>query len=390
MKIGQVDVGATAKATWKDFREDDVQGLAAEVAYNFLFAVVPLLVFLTALSGFVSRAVGVNDAMGSITDWLFKNLPATTATAVVEPIRDVIQNQSGGFLSLGALLALWSGKNAIAAMMKALNVAFDVKETRPWWKKTGIAMGLTVLLGVAVVAVSSFFLAGSFVGEELAGVVGLGDTFVTIWSVLRWPLILAVVMAAVAFFYWAGPNVTAPFTWLTPGSVLAVVLWGVATLGLGLYFQFFGSYAVAYGALGGVLAFVFWLYLMSLILLIGGEINAVVALALSPEIRAQVADPAKAGDGASTRRRKAAGGEAPAGSVAGVLPSPAPRADPAPSAALGSAVPWPSAEREARVAFDAEGSAGHRRRFRRAVATLGVSAAAAVSGALLGADRRDR
>jgi membrane protein len=383
MKLGQVDVGSTAKTTFREFREDDLQGLAAQVAYNFLFAVVPLLIFLTALSGFVSRAVGVNDAMSSITDWLFANLPVATAAAVKEPIENVIKNQSGGFLSLGALLALWGGKNAIAAMMKALNVAFDVEETRPWWKKNMIAIGLTIALGLAVVAASSFFLAGSFVGDELASKIGLGSTWTIIWSFLRWPLIALVIIVAVAFFYHVGPNVTAPFRWLTPGSVVAVVFWGIATLGLSFYFRYFGGYAEAYGALGGVLAFVFWMYVMSLILLLGGELNAVLARTQDAGTRDQVADPAKhPSDGGSGRKSFGApdaerpDGMMPVGTASVLLSS------------LRGSTSWPSSERDARVRLVGETPVEQGRRGRRALSALAVSAAAAVSAALVGLGRR--
>lgn len=385
MKLGQVDVGSTAKRTFREFREDDLQGLAAQVAYNFLFAVVPLLIFLTALSGFVSRAVGVNDAMSSITDWLFKNLPATTAAAVKEPIENVIKNQSGGFLSLGALLALWGGKNAIAAMMKALNVAFDVEEARPWWKKNVIAIGLTIALGLAVVAASSFFLAGSFVGDELASKIGLGSTWTTVWSLLRWPLIAAVVIAAVAFFYHVGPNVTAPFRWLTAGSVVAVALWGIATLGLSFYFRYFGGYAEAYGALGGVLAFVFWMYLMSFILLLGGELNAVLARTQDEETRAQMADPGKhPTDAGPARTLSGDPGETQEVATTAIGTASARLSS------LRSSTSLPSVERQARVRLDGEAPDARERRARRALSALGVSVAAAISAALVELGRRRR
>jgi membrane protein len=347
-----------------------------------------LLIFLTALSGFVSQAVGVDDAMGSINDWLFNRsgLPRSAAEAIQTPLQDVITSQSGGFLSIGALLALWSGKNAIAAFMKALNVAFDVKETRPWWKKTAIAVGLTVALGLALVAASSFFLAGSFVGEGLADRLGLGNVWTTVWSYLRWVLIPLVAAVAVACFYWAGPNVDTSFKWLTPGSVVTVVLWGVATLGMGIYFQYGAGYLETYGVLGAVLAFVFWLYVMSFILLFGGELNSVLARAHDPAIQAEVADPAKQTDGADAKRRAAAGKDGQTTPQPAAPPAPAPVTATVPFAAAYAALP--SAEREARIALAAEGSAGRERRFRSALTALGASIVAALSAALVGSGRR--
>jgi len=381
MTIAGVDVWSTAKRTFAAFRKEDLQGLAAEVAYHFLFSVVPLLIFLTALSGFISDAVGTSDALKGITEWLFENLPASTATAVREPVVDVISNKSGSLLSFGGLLALWGGKNAMGALIKALNIAFNVKETRSWVKRQLVATGLTLALGLAIVAASSFFLAGSFIGEGVASWLGLGHVWTVTWAILRWPAILALLIGALAFLYWAGPNVDVSFRWLSAGSVVAVVLWGLATLGLSTYFRFFGGYAETYGALGGVLAFVFWLYLMSLILLLGGEVNSVLALGHDPATKTDLAtDPAKRGSEQGERRNEAvatspAEANGASGS-AGVTP------------VIGAAVPWPSAERSARVSLAAEGSAGERRRFKRAVAALGFSSLTAISTAILSRARR--
>ena len=364
MQIGGVDVVSTAKKTFADFKKDDLQGLAAEVTYHFLFAFVPLVIFLTAMSGFVSRAVGVDDAMGSITDWLFKNLPDDAAVALEDPIRNVVTNQAGGFLSVGALLALWGGKNAMAALMKALNTAFGVEDSRPWWKKQAVAVGLTVALGLAITAASSFFLAGSFVGDEIAEALGVGDAWTTVWSFLRWPLIGGVIVVALAFLYWAGPDVDAPMKWLTPGSILAVVLWVIATFGLTVYFAYFGPSAETYGVLGGVLAFVYWIYVMSLILLLGGELNSVLAVNQSPEVQAEVA--AKGGDDATPAADRP------------VVPFPD----------LGPVETWPSAEKAARLHRRSAGAAGETRREKVASRTLAASLVAAGSATLLPLVRR--
>ncbi len=389
MKIGEVDVVATAKETFRDFREDDLQGLAAEVTYHLLFALVPLLIFLTALAGFVGRWVGQAEVMTRVTRWLREdtNLPPSAVQTVLEPIEQVVRTQGGAFLSVGALLALWGGKNALGAMMKALNVAFDVKETRPWWKKTAIAIGLTVGLGLAIIASSLFFLAGAFLGETVAGWLGLGSVWTTVWALLRWPLIVALLAVALAFFYWAGPNVDAPFKWLTPGSILSVVLWGVATFGLSIYFRYFAGYVTTYGPLGGVLAFVFWLYVMSLILLLGGELNSVLARAYDPKTQAQVNEPERRTSGVGAKRRSATGTEADDAPApeSGTAPVPEPTPLPAFSALAAS---LPSVEGEARATLAAEGTAGRERRFRSAAATLVASVLAAVSAAIVGVGRR--
>lgn len=380
MQLRGVPIWAIVKQTVKEFREDDLPGLAAQVAYHLLFSVVPLLIFVTALSATISQAVGIDDAVNDILDWLFERLPPATVNAVAEPLRDVLSTEAGSFLSLGAVLALVSARNAMGSLMKALNVAFDVKETRPWWKQQLIAVGLTVALGLGIIASSAFFLLGAQIGAALTGPLGLGGAWGTVWNLARWPLIFVLLASALAFLYWAGPNVAAGFKWLSPGSVLAVVLWGLVTLGLNTYFRYFGGYAAAYGVLGGVLAFVFWLYVMSMVILFGGELNAVVARRYDPATQADVAShPADASDAPATATKDAAPAEEHGAQTDGAPPAPARRNRPVPS--------WPSAEGLAREAMAAEGSAGQARRFRNAVAALGASALAAISAAV-GATRR--
>jgi membrane protein len=297
--IAGFDVVATAKETIKEFQEDDLQGRAAEVAYKVLFSVAPLLIFLTALSGFIARAIGRDDVMRDITNWLFDHMGTDAARTVRDPIEQVVESSNGGLLSFGAIFALWGGKNATAAIMKALNVAFDVDEARPWLRRNAVAVVLTIALGLAVVLTSTLFIAGAGFADNLTSRIGLGATWRAIWSILRWPVIAAILSAAVAALYWAAPNVNAPFRWLTPGSVWTVGGWGIATLALGFYFAHFAGYAGGtYGALGGVMAFLFWLYVMTLILLFGAELNAVVT---QIGTRGKTRAPAAAGRSATPR-----------------------------------------------------------------------------------------
>lgn len=265
------------KSTFRAFKEDDLQGLAAEVAYHLLFSMIPLLIFLTALSSLIGRAVGTEDAVRRVTGWLFAHLPDSTAAAVADPVRTIIEQEQPGLLSFGALLTLWSAKNAIAALMKALNKTFAVDDQRSWLRRTLIALALTIALGVAVVISSALLVAGRELGHVVADLFGLGNVWEVAWAWLRWPLVALALAIALAVLYWAGPDTPIPFSWLTPGSELAVVLLSIVTYGFGLYVRFATGWAgPAYGALGGILAFVFWLYLFSLIILLGAELNAVV------------------------------------------------------------------------------------------------------------------
>ncbi|GIW03674.1 MAG: hypothetical protein KatS3mg059_0294 [Thermomicrobiales bacterium] len=170
------------KSTFRAFKEDDLQGLAAEVSYHLLFSVIPLLIFLTALSSFISQAIGTEDAVQRVTGWLFAHLPDSTAEAVASPLRTILEREQPGLLSVGALLALWSAKNAVAALMKALNRTFNVDDQRSWLQRTLIATGLTVALGLALVTASGLLVAGHELGRLLADVLGLGSAWETVWA----------------------------------------------------------------------------------------------------------------------------------------------------------------------------------------------------------------
>jgi membrane protein len=289
--IAGIDLMATAKATVKKFIDSDLQGMAAEIVYHLLFSIVPLLIFLTSLSGMIGRRIGTGHVINEVTGWLRTdaNLPSSTVDVVLTPIEQVLENQTGGLLSIGAVLALWGGKNAFTALMKGLNVAYGVEETRPWWKTWGIAIGLTIALGLAATAASVFFVASTAAGEQVASTLNVTDTWATVWEWARLPLIAVLLCIIVSFLYWVGPDRHKRYEVITIGSIFTVVLWAAATLGLGLYFQYMGGYVVAYGVLGGLLGFLFWLFLMSLILLFGGQLNSVLNQQRQAVAQAEVA-----------------------------------------------------------------------------------------------------
>lgn len=266
---------AYGKAMWAEIKKDDLQGKAAQIAYHLLFSIIPLVIFLTALSSFVSQQIGVDDAMTDIRDWVRDQLPVESQQAVIGPIEDTLQTSAGGLISFGAITALWGGKNALAAVMEALNTVYGVKESRPWWKRQVVAIALTILLGLAAIIGSTAILLSSTVGQDIAERIGLGGFWSGAWRWLQFPLIAAVLVLVLACLFWRGPDTSLGFKRMLPGAVTTVVLWAVAVFGLSIYFARFAGYlGGAYGALGGVMAFVFFLYVMSLITLIGGEINA--------------------------------------------------------------------------------------------------------------------
>jgi membrane protein len=251
-----------------------MMGMAAGVAYHFLFSTLPLLIFLTALSGQVSRAVGTGDVMHNITTFLFDHLAYEQAVAIRDPIEQVIEENSGGLLSLGAILALWGGKNVVVALMKALNTAYGVAETRSWRRRTLTAILLTLTLAIPILLISVAILVRSGIERWLGSSLGSDNTWTELWQFARWPVLALVLFTGLSVLYCFGPNIDMATWTVFPGAAFAVVLWGASTIGLSLYFQYLGSYATAYGILGAMLAFVFWMYVISAIILIGGELNS--------------------------------------------------------------------------------------------------------------------
>jgi membrane protein len=378
--IGGIELWPAAKTAVQKFMSSDLQGMAAEIVYHLLFSIVPLLIFLTALSGSIGQRIGVGNTVAEITTWLRTeaNLPPSTVEVVLTPIEQVLANQTGGLISVGAVLALWSGKNAISALMKGLNVAYGVEETRPWWKTWGIAIGLTVALGLVAAVASFFLLTSSALGQTIARRLNLSAAWETAWSWLQLPLIAILICLVVSFFYWIGPNRHARYQLITIGSVFTVLLWTAATLGLGLYFQYMGGYVVAYGVLGGLLGFLFWLYLMSLILLFGGQLNAILTPDTEPATRVD-RDEARDAAGASATS---------SGHPDPVAPKVAAPLTFAPTARIqdelrGWRIKLPSAEAAARHQAIARSGLDRQHRFVRAARLLGASAIAGLSALVI-------
>ncbi len=259
-----------------DARRDDILSVAASMAYSTLFAIVPLLLFLTALSGFVSRWLGTEDVVTRVTVWLFQHLPLSTAAAVRDPIQEALNNQASGLLSLSAVLFIWFGKSAIAAAMGAVNKAYGRRDTRSWPVRTAIAIALTIALGVGFTVSSTALLFGRRWGADLAEWLGVESAYPEFWEIAHWPIIALLVLFGLSVFFWIAPDSDAPFAYTLPGAFFTLVGWTIATFGFAYYFTVAGSYSTAYGTLGGVLVFIFWLYVMSFVVIIGGEINAVI------------------------------------------------------------------------------------------------------------------
>lgn len=259
------------KLTVKEFLDDEMPTYAAALAYQGLFSLFPFLLFLIALLGFL-HLPEFFDFLREQADYV---LPEQ-ALEQVNPVIDQLQQRQGGLLSIGIIVALWSSSAAVRSLMTALNAAYDVREARPPWKRIPLSVLYTFGIVGMLLAVAALMILGPQVMGWIAAHVGLEDYVVILWSILRWPVIVLLMMMAVAVIYYVTPNVKQRFRFITPGSVLAVVLWIAASLGFGYYVKNFADYNAMYGSVGAIIVLLLYFYISSAVLLLGAELNAVI------------------------------------------------------------------------------------------------------------------
>lgn len=270
---------------WGAFKEKDLTGLAKQIAYDILFALAPLLIFLTAAAGAVTQVVNsdMQNPAEPVLQWMTDTLPQDAANFLEEPMANALTTDPGFLLSFGAIFALWGAKNAMSGIIKGLNTAYDVDDdSRSFIRRTLISIGLTIGLALMLAAAGAIFVLGTGLGEDLAEGIGLGSAWATVSTWLRWPVIAIVVVVAVALIHSYGPNIDADLKWFLPGAAFTVVSMVIATFLVGLYFSFSGGYSQAYGTFGSVLAFIFWLYVMALLILLGGVVNMAIQREVPP------------------------------------------------------------------------------------------------------------
>ena len=268
---------------WARTQEDAILDRAAQLSYYFLLALFPLLLFLTTLFGYIDGAG--SHLRNKLMSYLGDVVPASALQLVVVTIDEVTNARGGGKLSIGLLIALWAASSGVNAMGQALNAAYDVRETRPWWKLRLISLALTVALAVLIISALLIVLYGGRLGHSVAALIHEGGAFSVVWRILQWPICLTSVFTAFSLIYHFAPNVGAkpgskrlPASdyrrrWLSPGVVVAVVLWLLVSLGFRLYLHFFNSYSATYGSLGALIILMFWFYLTGAAILLGGEVN---------------------------------------------------------------------------------------------------------------------
>jgi membrane protein len=262
--------GELLKRTAKETQSDNGLGLAAQLAYYFFLALFPTLLFLIALAGLFASA----DLVTRVVDMLGGAAPPDVINIIRGQLISLSQGNQGGILTFGVVAALWSSSAAMVALIDALNRAYDVEDARPWWKQRLTAILLTVGVAVFILASFALVIAGPQLAESIAARVGLGPAFEWTWKILQWPLVFALVATGFGLIYYFAPDVDQDFVFLTPGSVLATLLWLVGSLAFRYYVVNFGSYNETYGAIGGIMVLLLWLYISGLCVIVGAEMNA--------------------------------------------------------------------------------------------------------------------
>jgi membrane protein len=266
--FGGITLKELAVRTWRETNEDNVFVSAAALAYYFLLALFPMLIFLSSLVGFLP------NAQQNIFHALAKVMPGEALNLVSKTIEDVVQHRSGGLLSLGIIGTLWAASGGVIAVMDTLNTAYDAKETRSFLKRRLLAIGLTIMLSLLIVSGTILIMFGDRFSLWLAARLGLGAEFAFLWGVVDYLLGLALVLFGLQLIYHFGPNVEQRWKWITPGAVFAVASVVIASLLFSLYLRFGPSYSATYGSLGAVIVLMLWLYLIGIVVLVGGEINS--------------------------------------------------------------------------------------------------------------------
>lgn len=249
-----------------------VADIAAQLSYYWIFSLFPFLFFLATITAWLPLRGAVDDLLNRIAPLM----PDDALVLLESQLSDLLKTPRPKLLTAGLAVTLWSASRGVDALRKGLNLAYDVKESRSWWRTQGDALALTVAVSLLVLACVTMILLGGDAGLWVANRFHVAPEFQLAWSWLRWPTTALVFMLAVAMAYYYLPDVAQEFRFITPGSVTGTALWLLVTWGFTQYAEHFGKYNVTYGSIGGVIVLLMWLYISGLALLVGGEVNAVI------------------------------------------------------------------------------------------------------------------
>jgi membrane protein len=269
---GSISWSAVLKRTVREFREDNVTDWAAALTYYGVLSIFPMLLALISVVGLIGQS-----ATGPLLDNLRLFTPGPAKDILTNSVNGLATHRSAGGIMfvVGLALALWSASGYVAAFMRASNAIWDAPEGRPFWKTIPLRYGVTVVTLLVLAAGAVAVVVTGPVAQRAGDLLGLGSTAVTIWDIAKWPVLVILFGLLLSFLYYAAPNVRHPgMRWVTPGGVLAIIVWIVASALFAVYVATFGSYSATYGTLAGAIVFLIWLWVSNIAILLGAEFDA--------------------------------------------------------------------------------------------------------------------
>ena len=260
------------KRTVKDLVDDHCVGLAAQLAFYFLLALFPALLFFVVLIGYLP----IENAVSELLAALAPVAPRELLDLLQGQLNQITEGSSVSLLTVGVLGALWSSSSAMVAIIDALNRAYNVPEWRSWWKRRLVAIVLTIALALFIIVSLAFILIGPAMASSAAERLRLAPEVAYVWSLVRWPVMIFCVVLGMDLVYHFAPNRRGRWEWVTPGALLATTLWILSSFAFKLYSSNFGHFAAKYGAIGGAIVTMLWFYVSSVAILIGAEMNGVI------------------------------------------------------------------------------------------------------------------
>ncbi|HET9138336.1 YihY/virulence factor BrkB family protein [Actinophytocola sp.] len=260
------------RRTFREFNDDNLGDWAAALTYRSVMSIFPMLVVLIAVLGMLGPS-----ATRTVTDTITQLVPGQGRDLLLDVVAQLqsARTVASPIAIFGLALALWSASGYVASFIRASNAIYEVEEGRPVWKTWPLRLGITLVVVVLLTACAVGVIATGALADRIGQLLGIGSTGVLIWEIAKWPVIALLVSLVFALLYWVSPNVRLPgFRWVSPGGLLAVAIWALASVGFALYIANFGSYNKTYGSLAGVIVFLVWLWLSNVAILLGAELDA--------------------------------------------------------------------------------------------------------------------
>jgi membrane protein len=272
-RLGGLTPWGLARAVAEQIRANNFLGRASEMAFDFLFAVFPLILFMLSLFGlFASRS---GELQRDLLSYFGDFLPGAAFDLLGKTAAELAAHAGGGKLTVGIAMALWFASGGVRSMISALNLTYRVREARSWLRVRFVALGLTLAISVLLLAALVMGLASERFLDWLGREIGLQPVVLEIWKQLRWPAAVVFLLLSFSLIYFFGPDLPERrWHWITPGSAFGGLMWFAGSIGFRIYLRFFNTYAATYGSLGAVMILLAWLYLAGLAFLVGGQINA--------------------------------------------------------------------------------------------------------------------